>query len=43
VGNTGDVSPTQRAGIVLNVGTTGEFMVIGRDIVLVAQPKLTIA
>jgi hypothetical protein len=43
VGNTGAVSPTQRAGIVLNVGTTGEFMVIGMDTVLVAQPKLTIA
>jgi hypothetical protein len=37
VGNTGAVSPTQRAGIVLNVGTTAEFMVKVSGIVSVKQ------
>ena len=37
VGNTGAVSPAQRAGIVLNVGTTAEFMVKVSGIVSVKQ------
>jgi hypothetical protein len=36
-GNTGAVPPTQRAGIVLNVGTTAEFMVKVSGIVSVKQ------